>query len=536
MKKALILTLVTCMLLPLAVACAPTQPSATPAPAETTGAPEGTQAPTDATAEPTEPREVLEYNTVFVISKERVPDSPSLLDELLLEKFAIKMNWEQMASSSVDEKLNLLFAAKDIPDMVWPVGVTSKYPKKFGTDGLLIPINNYFDKLPNYRALYTDDQWEALLLTESNADGNLYYLPQKNYRDTAAAWIYRKSAFDEMGLTFPKSTDELYTVLKTIKDKYPDSVPMPNQGGLNVLDGLYLAWGIQKDSFVDANGTLVPYGRATDEYREILQYANKLWSEGLINKEFATGTEQQWTEQYANGKAFMQYSFATRVTWAEENMKATDPDVEFAWSTENVSKDPANGFFYNAETPYTTGGPFFSVEMEGEKMDRMMEWYDWLCTAEGSLFINMGVEGKTFEYVDGEPRFMSHMYHSERNPEGDRDWKYGLYLGNIVQHPAYLREVGKEVDLLLSETMVSNPNAHAFPVIAWKFSESDEKKINALDTVIKDIADEYAMKFIMGMLDASSDADWQNYMSALDGVGLQDAIALRQANYATVGQ
>jgi len=33
------------------------------------------------------------------------------------------------------------------------------------------------------------------------------------------------------GVKFSKDCNELYDVLKTIKDKYPDSIPMPNRGG-----------------------------------------------------------------------------------------------------------------------------------------------------------------------------------------------------------------------------------------------------------------------------------------------------------------
>ncbi len=528
MKKVLVKALAAFLSITLLGGCGTAAP-ASESPKASSEATPGTQTPE---AE----RKDLEYNALFVISKERIPDDPSLLDEVMKEKFGIVMKWEQIASSSVAEKLNLLYASRDIPDMVWPVGVTSDYPKRYGRDGLLLPINEYFDKLPNYRALYSDSDWETLLVTQSNADGNLYYLPQKNYRDTSNAWIYRKSAFDELGLTFPKTIDELYTVLKTIKEKYPDSIPMPNQGGLDVVNGLSYAFGIDPLSpycFIDEDGQLVSYSRTTDEYREVLKFASKLWAEGLINKEFATVTEQQWTESYANGKTYIQYLYATRETWAEENMKAVDPDVDWAWVPYNITADPSGAYYFNREAPYTTAGPFFSETIKGEKMDRMMEWYDWLCTEEGSRFICMGEEGVTYELVNNEPQFMSHMYHSERNPDGKKDWSYGLYLGNIVQHPAYLKEVGKTTDLDLSAQLMADTNSHYFPIIAWNFSEADEKKINDYDTVIKDVTEEYSMKFIMGNLDPNSDADWEAYLKVLDGVGLKEAKALREANYKT---
>lgn len=36
------------------------------------------------------------------------------------------------------------------------------------------------------------------------------------------------------------------------------------------------------------------YAPATEEYKEFLKYANKLYSEGLLDPEFSTQTAQQW--------------------------------------------------------------------------------------------------------------------------------------------------------------------------------------------------------------------------------------------------
>jgi hypothetical protein len=132
---------------------------------------------------------------------------------------------------------------------------------------------------------------------------------------------------------------------------------------------------------------------------------------------------------------------------------------------------------------------------------------------------------------DGQPIFMSHMYHAERNPEGDPEWKYGLYLGNIVQHPAYIKEVGKDANLKLSESVTTNPRAKYFPDIPWKLTEDEEKQLADLETVVKDIRDEYRLKFIMGELDPNDDKAWQEYIDTLNQVGLEDIIKLRTEAY-----
>lgn len=478
----------------------------------------------------------LEYSTIFVVSKERIPDENSLLDQYLLDNFGMKMNWEIVPGSGYEEKLNLIFAAKQIPDFAWPVSIVSKLAKRYGSDGFLLPVDKYFDLLPNYRALYSDAEWEALLKTESNSDGHLYFLPQKNYRDTAMGWIYREDAFQKWELEVPNTLDELYETLVAIKTNDPASTPLGNQGGLSLLDGICLAHGIRRNTpFVRKDGAFVPYGQITDEYRESLKFAKRLYDEELVNKEFATLTEQQTTEMYANGKVYIHYYYpATRIPWAEEHMKALYPDAKWNYKRENITTSQDGTFYWEKESAFVSAGVIFTDALSEEKMVRLMRFYDWLATDEGALFITMGVEGKTFHYVDGEPQFMDHMYHYKRNPSGEKDWKHGLYLGNIVQHPAYLKEVGKLVDLEISKSLKENPLAFAYPTLAWTFSEDDERKLASLDVAIKDVTDEYSMKFIMGQADPNSDDDWNDFIDTLKKVGLQEATEIRTNHHLVI--
>lgn len=527
MKRKLLIVsiLILCMLTTLIAGCAQKSSSGNEkSGTEQTGTNEGSTS---------DERKELKYEVLFVISKNRIPDRPSLLDQVLKEKFNIVVEWQDVPSSGLNEKINLLFATNQYPDMVWGVGFTGDTPKKLGTDGFLIPVNEYWDKLPNYRALWTDEEWETMLKFESNADGNLYYLPQKNYRIASAAWIYRKGAFDKLGLSFPETVEDLYNVLKTIKANDPNSIPMPNRGGAGgVLAGLKLAYRVKDGSYIDPDtGEFIPYGETTDAYREVLKWANKFYKEGLIDKEFATVTDEQWTERYANGKSYIEYSYAERDVWANTTMAAVDPNANWVWSPTNVTAYPEKGFMYDREQAHTASGSFFTDKMSEEQLERMLEFHDWLCTEEGSLFICMGVEGVTYEIKDGEPVFMPHMYHYERNPEGENDWKYGLYLGNIVQHPAYIKEVGKDANLKLSDAIKSNSRAKYFQPIPWKLTIDEEKTLADLETVVKDIRDEYRLKFIMGQLDPNDDKAWEEYKNALNKVGLDKVVKIRTEAY-----
>jgi len=532
-KKILLITLLLAILFTAACGTQTNVGSASPTPSTTkteTSASSGTSA-NDYSKE-------LTIDALFVISKDRIPEENSLFDQMLKEKFNLVIDWQIIPGTNVQEKINLLYASGEEPEMVFGVGTTETIPQKLGMDGFLIPLNEHWDKLPNYRKLWLDDEWDTLLKFASNADGNLYYLPQKNYRAASQSWIYRKSAFDEMGLTFPKTVDELYSVLKAIKAKHPESIPMPNRDLYGMLLGVNNAFAIQVNSSLDPyidpiTGELVPFPADSDAFREVLKYFNKFYAEGLIDKEFATMTDQIWTERYANGLTYIEFSYSERAAWAEATSMGVDPDVDWEFVPENIS-NYQDFFMYNRELPHVISGPFFSKIVTEEKFNRLMALFDWLSTDEGTLFINMGKEGVTYEIVDGEPVFMSHMYDAVKNPNGKKEWQYGLYLFNVAQHPAYVKFSGKDANLALSEAFLSNPKARYFSFIPWQYTVEEEKQIADLNTVIKDITNEHILKFILGTLDPNDDKAWTDYKNTLEKAGLSKLIKLRTDAYARI--
>ena len=103
---------------------------------------------------------------------------------------------------------------------------------------------------------------------------------------------------------------------------------MPTRGKWgNAVKGMQIAYGVTNTkSYVDAwTGEFIPYGYTQDGFREALKWTNTFYKEGFIDPEFATGSDNQWTEFYANGKAYIEYQYVERALWAETNMKAAVP-------------------------------------------------------------------------------------------------------------------------------------------------------------------------------------------------------------------
>ena len=74
--------------------------------------------------------------------------------------------------------------------------------------------------------------------------------------------------------------------------------------------GFALAFRTNTNFFFDPDMQQLEYGPATDKFRDMLVYVEKLYAEGLIDPEFQTATDTQWEEIYANGLNITEYSLS----------------------------------------------------------------------------------------------------------------------------------------------------------------------------------------------------------------------------------
>ncbi len=464
--------------------------------------------------------EEITLDIASIISKDIAPNHEPL-EKLLKEKFNISVNWIDISS---DEQLNLLFSTGNAPDLIQNYNGEGTV-KIWGNQGNLYSIDEYLDYIPNYLALFTEDEWNITHTYAANADGKLYYIPTKNYRSSAEAWMYRTGMLEELGKDIPSTTEELYDILKTYKEKYPDAIPIANRWGMgNMLKGFQYAFRTASGFFQDPDSGSFEYGPATDKYRDMLIYVAKLYNEGLIDPEFQTATDTQWQEIYANGLNILEYSYTNRAVWANGVMEGADPDADWQWSSQYVTAYPDKGVIVPKELPYQPWGTLLTKSMSEEEVLRWLQVVDWACTEEGQRWFSMGEEGITYELVDGKPVFLPEIY-SVSNPSGKsiEEKGYGYYLIRSVES---LEQTGYADDLTLS---AENADKESLAFISYALTEEQEKELVDPEMQIGDIYSEYVLRFITGSLNPANDADWNEYLERLDSAGLENVKKIRES-------
>lgn len=269
------------------------------------------------------------------------PDWNNLLEiKKIEEKFGIKINGTMYNRDAWKNTLATLLTGDDMPDLLICADLGAD-AAKYGMQGQFLALNKYKDLMPNLFSLM--DSHPDLKMALTAADGNVYGL--NRYMDykivtarSAPLWI-NETWLKNVGMEAPKTADEMYKVLKAFKEQdangngdKTDEIPL---GAMDNWSAVYLnkqmmamfgmyALGRTKEGtnynfYVDDNGKVGMY-ETTENYKAYLTFMQKLYTEGLMDSEFYTMTDAQFTERRnANVYGMVAYS-----GWAGSTTTAND--------------------------------------------------------------------------------------------------------------------------------------------------------------------------------------------------------------------
>ncbi|WP_308635735.1 ABC transporter substrate-binding protein [Paenibacillus silvisoli] len=317
----------------------------------------------------------------------------------------------QQPTGNPSEKLNLMLASNDLPDML-AIG-RGDLLDKYIAAGALMPLNDLIDKYgPHIKEMYGD----TLNKTRS-ADGKNYYLANwyglEQY--PVFGFLMRMDIMKELGAGDkatngePFTADEFVGLLKAFKDKYPEVNGKPttamtfngdNMGAImDTFKGMY---GIMP--YYETNGEL-KIDMKDPKYLEMLKFMNSLYNDGLIDKEWATNKTQQYEQKLSTGAFF---------STADAFWNVGKPNAILKEAAADPSKKEESQFYpYKVVAPgvdasKTTYGPKNSLGWDGIGISksnkdavRAIQFLDYLASEEGQYLLMWGVEGVHWDMKDG---------------------------------------------------------------------------------------------------------------------------------------
>lgn len=432
------------------------------------------------------------------------------------------------------EQFKLLIASrKDLPDVV-SINWLTEYPggpEKAVKDGVIIDLNDYIDLMPNYKAfLESDPEIKKQSVTDEGTLYGFHGINMETVRTCACGLIARQDWLDDLGLEVPETIDEWENVLRLFKEEKgataPFTVQLKDFFKYNLFNAAY---GITNEFYLDDNGQ-VQYGPIQPEYKEYLTTMNRWYQEGLIDPDFASIDKKIISSNMLNDKSGVAFGFvgSGMGTWLNA---ASQENYALTGCPNPVLSKGDEGKFspeYKGKVLITA-----AVTTNAKDIESIIKTFDYLYTEEGRLLKNFGIEGLTYNMVDGKPVYSDLITH---NPDGlaisDAMAKYiqpnypGAGQANLPEYidQYYAEESQKEANVIFNKFSEASAKYSMPPVTA---TADESKELGNIMSQISTYRDEKVVAFITG---AESLDHYDDFVAEIKNLGIDRAIEIKTAS------
>lgn len=148
--------------------------------------------------------------------------------------------------------------------------------------------------------------------------------------------------------------------------------------------------------FEEVNGKVQPKFMDSENMMKALQTYNTMYTEGLINKEFATINPTNYKNAILSGKAGMWTMNANELLQWEQQLKATTPSAKLEIIPSPVGPDGKGGSYLYGSATRT----YFIKEGTKNAAD-IVKFFDWMLSEEAETFFTFGIKDETYKEENG---------------------------------------------------------------------------------------------------------------------------------------
>lgn len=478
--------------------------------------------------------------SIWVAADPKVTATMKSYSEILqykeMEKITgITIEWIHPSYTQQSEVFNLVVASGDLPDMIyynWPTvpGGPAKY-----IDETIIKLNPLMDEhAPNIMQIYKENpDWYKDAIMD---DGTQYYIPyirQDKFVAIAGGLQIRKDWLDYLGLKVPTTLNEYYDVMVAFRDGDPnkngqkDEIPLVfTNTYVTSPQDLLTAFGL-RSLFYYEDG-VVKAGPLQPAYKDYVETLARWYREGLINQDYLTTDIAKMDQMVTSNIAGSWYGmFMGTMGRYLDLMKPNDPNVSIAAVPYfKAPNGKASNWWVASIGPQSTG---MAITTGCKHPVEALRWLDYHYSPEGQLLNSFGIEGVSYEMVDGKPKYLDHIINDPNGlPVTNSVARYtsttyvfmGLFRSDawrqVLNHP----ELGEALDTWGNSYDIST----ALPKISFTADES--KEITSIINDATKYVDEITNKVIMGMEPISK---IDEMVESLKKMGLERVVEIHQA-------
>lgn len=439
------------------------------------------------------------------------------------KKTNVDVTWQTVSGDGATEKLNVILASKDLPDMLFS-GLNTNQIITNAEKGIVRPMNELIDNgyAPNLKKLLS--QYENLEKAMTMPDGKIYALAslQADEEPVMTTTLnINKTWANKLGIdpNSIKTLDDFKNFLQKAvaedangngkKDElgfsFEPSSPYHVWNGDADFMG---AWGIMTDwDPIMVKDDKIVFTPTTDEYKEYLKWFKDMYTEGLIDKEVFTQDHNQYMAKIDGGQiaAYLTNGPSTNAQVEYVTIKPLEGPAGAKWGSQDFSVDKGRGLITTAcKYPETA-------------MRFMDSFYD----PENSIRLSNGIYLE--EAGDGK-------YKVKPSESGKPSLAPGAYVaknGSKEVNSKYI--IPSEQDLLSEQRKEEYRPFLLEPLPLMNYTPEESKKLSSLSTDISKLVYEQKAKWCTGQGDI--DAEWDSYVSSLEKLGVEEYMKIHNAAY-----
>ncbi|MFS0726676.1 extracellular solute-binding protein [Paenibacillus sp. 1P07SE] len=472
----------------------------------------------------------------------------------------VHIEWELTPQAQANEKLNLMLASGDYPDVIMKFDVSPSQMMVYGDQGVFLSLNELIEEHGSFSKNLLEEK-ELLKSAITSPDGEIYALPMyaECYHCThqMKMWI-NEPWLTKLGLEMPTTTEEFYQVLKAFKEQDPngngqaDEIPLvgsnPNKGNLAIHNFLMNAFVyydmINNKGLIVNNGKLEP-SFTKPEFKEGLLYLNRLYADGLLAAETFTQDRNQLRSMVEHP--------GVPIVGA---VPALAPSVVSQIGSESgrwldLQAVPPlqgpNGLQVSPYNPYFTYSPSgFIITAAAKHPEVALRWGEGFYDQDIMMRSRFGAENEGWGRVEGQGK--------KSIDGGEAAWERYDAHGNVqnahwgqtnhdYQSMTFRHSESAEVEglpvnheVIIYEATKNQyePYRPALDQILpplW-FTQEQAGELVELETTIMNYIDEMVARFAIGDLDI--EREWDNYVKTLENMNLAAFVAIHQEAYDAV--
>ncbi len=257
--------------------------------------------------------EIVNYTMFIAMPGSEINDGNEI-QNIIAEKTGVKVKETWLTGQSAAEAVGSILASGDLPDFIdGGDGMMQLYDA-----GVLVPWDEYIEKYPNIKELYSDEEWESFRQKDghiywANVFCNTYGESMATGHNDEAFWIQCR-VLEWAGYPEIKTLDQYFDLL----ERYAAANPTM-EDGTPVIPYTMLCedWryfcienapeflaGYPNDGsvIVDTNAMKIVDYNTIPEAKEYFSILNEEYNKGIIDTEFATQTYDEYIAKLSTGR------------------------------------------------------------------------------------------------------------------------------------------------------------------------------------------------------------------------------------------